>query len=188
MCRYMKNGLKYVIFKTKWGFFGLLADEKYLLRSVLPMKNFNAAKKYLLVGMFKGAKEDKNMYPQLRKAITDYYKGNYVNFKKLKFELNRDNITNFAKKVLNACKDITICQTSTYGQIAEKCGVPKAARAAGTVLAANNLPLLIGCHRVIRSDGKIGQFSAAGGSKTKRKMLEHEKQILKNKGVNDECD
>jgi O-6-methylguanine DNA methyltransferase len=43
------------------------------------------------------------------------------------------------------------------------------------VLAKNPLPLIIPCHRVIRSDGKIGNFSAAGGSKTKKKMLEYEK-------------
>lgn len=172
-----KNDLKYVIFKTAGGFFGLLADGKGLLRSTLPVPYFNIAKKYLLVGMFRGASEDKKMCLDMQKSIKSYYNGNYVELKKVKFALNWEELTDFSKKVLNVCKNIPVGQTLTYSQLAKRAGFPKAARAAGSVLAKNPLPLIIPCHRVIRSDGKIGNFSAAGGSKTKMKMLEFEKVI-----------
>jgi O-6-methylguanine DNA methyltransferase len=172
-----KNGLKYVIFKTKWGFFGLLADDKGILRTTLPMNSFEMAKKYLLVGMFQKIKQDLNLYPALQKSITAYYKGSYIDFKKSKFALNWEELTDFSKKVLKVCNRIPLGQTITYSQLAKQAGFPKATRAAGSVLAKNQLPLIVPCHRVVRADGKIGKFSAAGGSKTKKKMLEYEKVI-----------
>jgi O-6-methylguanine DNA methyltransferase len=177
-----KNSTKYVIFKTKWGFFGLLADDKSILRTVLPTRRFEDAKRYLLVGMFQETKQDLNLCPKLQKDIKAYYKGSYVEFKKAQFGLNRKKLTDFSKKVLNTCRQIPFGQTLTYSQLAKKAGFPRAARAVGSVLARNQLSLLVPCHRVIRGDGKIGNFSAAGGSKTKKKMLECEKMILKKKG------
>ena len=172
-----KNDLKYVIFKTASGFFGLLADSKGLLRSTLPVPYFNMARKYLLVGMFMGTSEDKKMYPDMQKSIKAYYDGCYAELKKVRFVLNWEELTDFSKKVLNVCKCIPVGQTLSYSQLAKRAGFEKAARAAGSVLAKNPLPLLVPCHRVIRSDGKIGNFSAAGGSKTKKKMLQFEKVI-----------
>jgi O-6-methylguanine DNA methyltransferase len=83
--------------------------------------------------------------------------------------------TEFEKKVLMACMEIPAGETLTYGQLAEKAGYPKAARAVGSVLAKNKLPLIIPCHRVVRADGKIGNFSAPGGTKLKKRMLNYEK-------------
>ena len=177
----MKKGLKYVIFKTKWGFFGLLADNTGLLRTTLPTRSLQIAKTYLLVGMFRPANEDEKLYPELQKYITDYYKGTYTNHNRLNFAVSRSQFSDFACKVLKVCKEVPIGKTLTYWQLAKKAGFPKAARAVGNVLAKNPLPLVVPCHRVIRADGKIGNFSAPGGAKTKKKMLEHEKQMLKNK-------
>lgn len=173
----MKNGLKYAIFKTKWGFFGLLADSTGLLRTVLPMKNYKTVKKYLLVGMSGPARGDSRLYRELQRSIIDYYEGTYVNFKELPFSISSRRFSDFGFRVLKACSQVPIGEVVTYAQLAAKAGFPRAARAAGSVLARNPLPLLIGCHRVIRADGKIGNFSAPGGSKTKKKMLEYEKSI-----------
>ena len=177
----MKNGLKYAIFKTKWGFFGLLADDTGLLRTTLPTSTFQKAKTYLLVGMFEAAKKYQKLYPELQKYIKAYYDGTYTNLNKLDFSVSRAQFSDFACKVLKVCKEVPLGKTVTYSQLAKKAGFPKAARAVGNVLAKNPLPLLIPCHRVIRADGKIGNFSTLGGAKTKKKMLEHEKQMLKNK-------
>jgi O-6-methylguanine DNA methyltransferase len=173
----MKKRLKYAIFKTDWGFFGLLADERGLLRTVLPAKNFQSAKKYLLVGMFSLAKEDKRLFPELQKSIITYYKGTYVNFNKLFLSVIYPGFGSFGRKVVKVCKAVPTGQTITYSQLAKKAGFPKAARAVGNILAKNPLPLIIPCHRVVRADGKIGNFSAPGGSRMKKKMLEHEKLI-----------
>ena len=172
-----KNSPKYVIFKTRWGFFGLLSDSKGILHTVLPMSSFEIAKIYLLVGMSLEIKQDLKLCSALQKSIKDYYKGCYVDFKKVKFALNWGNFTDFSKKILNTCRQIPFGRTMTYQQLAKKAGFPKAGRAAGSVLAKNQLPLIVPCHRVVRADGKIGKFSAAGGSKTKKKILEYEKTI-----------
>jgi methylated-DNA-[protein]-cysteine S-methyltransferase len=173
----MKKELKYTIFKTKWGFFGLLADNTGLLRTTIPTRSFQIAKRYLLVGMLMSTKEDEKLYPELQKYVTAYYKGSYINSNRLNFTVSGSKLGYFACKVLKVCKEVPMGKTITYRQLAKKAGFPKAARAVGNVLAKNSLPLLIPCHRVIRSDGKIGNFSALGGAKTKKKMLEHEKLI-----------
>jgi methylated-DNA-[protein]-cysteine S-methyltransferase len=174
----MQNELKYVIFKTKWGFFGLLANNRGLLRTSLPLETSQLAKKYLLVGMFGCTNKDNKLYPELQKRIKAYYKGSYVDFSGGNFLPIHWNGSDFACKVLKVCKEVPLGKTITYSQLAKKAGFPKAARAAGSVLAKNPLPLLVPCHRVIRADGKIGNFSAPGGSKTKKKMLEYEKSLV----------
>ncbi len=87
-------------------------------------------------------------------------------------------ITEFTNQVLTACRDIRFGQTISYGRLAQKIDRPAAARATGCALAKNPLPLIIPCHRVVRSDGKIGGFSAIGGTNLKAKLLELEKQVL----------
>ena len=62
--------------------------------------------------------------------------------------------------------------------LARRAGRANAARAVGAVMAANPLPLLIPCHRVLRSDGQIGGFSAGEGVELKKKLLGHEKCCL----------
>ena len=90
-----------------------------------------------------------------------------------------DEFSPFARAVLNVCRDVTFGRTIAYGQLAQKAGSPFAARAVGVVMAHNPLPLIIPCHRVVRSDGKIGGFSAQGGPALKKRMLELERQALR---------
>jgi O-6-methylguanine DNA methyltransferase len=86
----------------------------------------------------------------------------------------------FYKKVWIACFDIPVGKTITYKQLAEKIGSPKAVRAVGTALAKNPFAPIIPCHRVIRSDGTIGGYSAKGGINKKIKMLKYEEETGKN--------
>lgn len=170
--------MKYVVFKTKAGFFGILADEKGLKRAVLPQNSRLKTQKYLLVGMQGRAKESNVLYSELQKAIKAYYNtdnADLINFAKLFLELIFFEGSEFEQKVLKACMKIPFGQTTTYAQLAKRAGFPKAARAVGSVLAKNKLPLIIPCHRVVRADGEIGNFSAPGGTKTKKRMLDYEK-------------
>jgi methylated-DNA-[protein]-cysteine S-methyltransferase len=61
----------------------------------------------------------------------------------------------------------------TYAELARRAGSPGAARAVGSAMAANPLPVVIPCHRVVRSDGGAGDYSA-GGTAVKRRMLRTE--------------
>jgi methylated-DNA-[protein]-cysteine S-methyltransferase len=56
---------------------------------------------------------------------------------------------------------------------------PRASRAVGSALARNPIPLIIPCHRVIHSDGSLGNFSAIGGTSTKKKLLALETKVHK---------
>jgi O-6-methylguanine DNA methyltransferase len=88
----------------------------------------------------------------------------------------------FYKKVWAVCFEIPAGKTLTYKQVAAKIGSPKAARAVGTALANNPFAPIIPCHRVIRSDGKLGGYSVSVGVGLKKKqaMLKYEKETRKN--------
>ncbi len=80
-------------------------------------------------------------------------------------------LTPFQQRVLQATANIPRGQVRTYGQIAEAVGAPRAARAVGTALARNPVPLIIPCHRVVRAGGKLGNYGA-GSESMKRRILE----------------
>ena len=67
----------------------------------------------------------------------------------------------------------------TYKEIAVFLNMPNAARAVANACAKNPFPPSIPCHRVIRSDGKLGGYSGPGGLKTKKKLLKKEGYLLK---------
>ena len=78
--------------------------------------------------------------------------------------------TEFEIAVLMKALEIPRGEVRPYGWIAAEIGRPKAVRAVGTALAHNPVPLVVPCHRVVRSDGSIGQYSL-GGPAAKRKVL-----------------
>ncbi len=79
-------------------------------------------------------------------------------------------VTEFERAVLLKALEIPRGEIRTYGWIAAEIGHPAAVRAVGSALRKNPVPVLIPCHRVVRSDGHIGQY-ALGGSDAKRKIL-----------------
>ena len=82
--------------------------------------------------------------------------------------------TPFQLAVWNAAALIPFGRVRTYGWIAGRIGRPGAARAVGSALGANPLPLIIACHRVVCANGGPGGFSAFGGVMLKRRLLKHE--------------
>ena len=87
-------------------------------------------------------------------------------------------LTPFECAVLNETMKIPYGTVTTYGILAQKIGSPRGSRAVGNALSNNPFPLLIPCHRIVRSDGKIGGFSAGGGKKLKEKLLRMEQVNL----------
>jgi len=80
----------------------------------------------------------------------------------------------FEREVLGRLRRIPAGAVRTYREIANALGQPGAARAVGMACARNPLPLLIPCHRVVRSDGGLGGYSLRGGVALKRQLLEAE--------------
>jgi O-6-methylguanine DNA methyltransferase len=91
--------------------------------------------------------------------------------RKLRFDLR--GLGEFQRAVLFKALEIPYGQIRPYSWIAREIGRPKAVRAVGTALAHNPIPLFIPCHRVVRSDGRLGQYSLIG-PEAKRRVLEAE--------------
>ncbi len=170
----MRKAIKYTIFKTGWGYFGLAGAEGELLRSRLPIAGYGTAKSHLLKGL-ENARYDKMLFRELAEQITAYFEGSYVDFGK-DIPVIFDGLGGFARDILMACRDVRFGETISYGGLAERVGRPGAARAVGRVMANNPLPLIIPCHRVTYSNGGMGGFGAIGGVKLKKRMLKLERR------------
>lgn len=82
-------------------------------------------------------------------------------------------VTEFQQLVLGQTAKIPKGQVRSYGWLAQRVGKPNATRAVGSTMARNPVPLIVPCHRVVRSDGHIGNYSL-GGPERKTELLNHE--------------
>jgi len=111
---------------------------------------------------------------QAEEQLRQYFQGGLQTFA---LAIDFSGYSPFAGKVLRVLQTVPYGTTISYGDLALLCGHPGAARAVGRVVGANRTPLLIPCHRVIGSTGKLTGYSAAGGLDTKRWLLDFEQQI-----------
>lgn len=104
--------------------------------------------------------------------LKKYFSGKPVDFSKLKVDLSARKP--FFRDICRAAQSIPYGELRTYGELAAMIGRKGAARAVGRVMAANPLPIIIPCHRVVSSDGSLTGYSASGGLETKKRLLEME--------------
>jgi len=97
---------------------------------------------------------------------------------KVSIEDKKYRLTRFQWKVLSAVMSIPLGETRSYQWVARKAGSPKAVRSVGTALRKNPFPLIIPCHRVIRSDGRPGQYCGRNDGR-KERLLSLEREVLK---------
>lgn len=108
-------------------------------------------------------------FASLKKDLGDYFSGKKVEFKET---LDLTGGTDFQKKVWKAMLKIPFGETRSYGWLAEQAGGKNKARAAGAACGANPIPIIIPCHRVIKSDKTLGGFSSGLGNKKKLLAIE----------------
>ena len=119
-----------------------------------------------------GKCKNKSTSKNLKKFKTSL--NNFLLKKKMTLTFNTLVLGNsIQKKVWNELKKIQFGKTKSYGAIAKKYRLSP--RHVGKICAQNKIPLAIPCHRVIRSDGSLGGFSARGGILLKKKLLDFEK-------------
>ena len=87
--------------------------------------------------------------------------------------------TSFQIAVWKQIATIPTGQTITYLELANSIGKPRSFRAVANACGKNPFPVIIPCHRVVRSDGGLGGYSGKGGTKTKSALLESEKLFKK---------
>ncbi|MGA9885137.1 MAG: methylated-DNA--[protein]-cysteine S-methyltransferase [Candidatus Acidiferrales bacterium] len=111
--------------------------------------------------------------PQQISALIDrirkHLAGNLQDFRDVPVDLSA--AAPFARRVLEAAREIPHGRTATYGELARSAGRPDAARAVGQIMGSNPVPLIIPCHRVVAVGGKSGGFSAHGGRLRKAELL-----------------
>jgi methylated-DNA-[protein]-cysteine S-methyltransferase len=109
----------------------------------------------------------------LRRELDEYFNGTRRSFD---VALDWSLIGPFATRVLRATSAIPYGGCSTYSEIASRAGSPRGSRAAGNALGSNPIPIVIPCHRVLRSGGALGGYG--GGLDRKRHLLALEGVIL----------
>jgi methylated-DNA-[protein]-cysteine S-methyltransferase len=164
----------YLIFETANGFCGIAWSNVGITRFQLPTKSANAAERMLLrrvPGAEPGAPT-----PEVLKAVAGvkrYFEGEEMDFLDCKLDLGDQDA--LFMQIYALARQVGWGHTTTYGTLAKELGAgPEAARDVGQAMAKNPVPLIIPCHRVLAAGGKVGGFSAPGGSAAKLRMLELE--------------
>jgi len=147
--------MKSLSVKSKLGWITAFEYKKEIIRVKFGKNKKNYSSKNLL---------------KFKKSLNNFFKNKS---KSINFDYKLDgNI--IQKKVWKELIKIKFGKTKSYGEIAKKFKISP--RHVGKICAQNKIPLAIPCHRVIRSDGSIGGFSATGGIKLKKKLLNFENQ------------
>lgn len=164
----------YCLFETAAGFCGLTWSDAGINRFQLPAATEAEARRYLLR---KRADAVQGQPPPdiaaAVAAIIRYFGGEKTNFAEITLDL--DDQDAFFREIYAATRRVGWGETTTYGALARQLGAgPEAARDVGQAMAKNPVALIIPCHRVLAAGGKLGGFSAPGGTASKIRMLELE--------------
>jgi methylated-DNA-[protein]-cysteine S-methyltransferase len=124
----------------------------------------------VILGKKAKAEGSSSVLIEAKKQLAQYFQGTIDRFS---VEVNPEG-TAFQKAVWKEIAKHGFGKHTSYGQIASRIGKPTASRAVGAAVGANPTPLIVGCHRVLGSTGKITGFTGAKGIKTKAWLLGHE--------------
>jgi methylated-DNA-[protein]-cysteine S-methyltransferase len=156
------------LISTDRGWVGISYSERGVRRLTLPVRDKNEAMG--LLGIHKVDDLHTGIDTgSMQRQVADYFSGKRTGFD---FKQDLSGSTLFQRLVWQATAEIPYGQVRSYKWVAEKIDRPSACRAVGHALAANPLPAVIPCHRVIRNDGKPGGFGGRSGNvQTKLMML-----------------
>ncbi len=131
----------------------------------------------LTFGEMSGESTESRPYDQpatraLAAALAEYFDGGELDFPLAHFDWT--GTPAFHKSVLERCAKIPRGQIMTYGELAAAVDSPAASRAVGQAMARNRWPLIVPCHRVVGSTGKLTGYSGQGGTVTKQWLLDME--------------
>ncbi|MBA7682526.1 Methylated-DNA--protein-cysteine methyltransferase [subsurface metagenome] len=153
------------------GWVGMLASAKGLLGTTLPQRSAQEACQ-LLGDSVSHAIWSPHLFKDLMERLKVYFSGHRTTFPD---KLNLSRATHFQREVWEITRLIPYGETRSYAWVAEQIKKPRAVRAVGQALGKNPLPIIVPCHRVVASDGKLGGFS--GGVEMKRCLLSLEASV-----------
>jgi len=156
---------------TPVGRIHLAATNSGLLRVELPGANAEIRLNVWVALHLPQASNRRGVNPILKKAATEleaYFTGGLTEFTVPRHYVG----TSFQAEVWQAVAEIPFAETRSYREVAARIGRPNAVRAVGAAQAANPLPIVVPCHRVIAADGRLHGY--AGGLELKEWLLDHE--------------
>lgn len=163
------------VFKTSWGWMGVVAGRAGIVRILLPLTRRSDAVAHLR-NELPAARDEPGDIADFIEQCRAYFRGEAADFRDIKCILPPPRT--FDGKVLRACRRIPLGETVGYGCLAKRIDRPAAARAVAAALGRNPVPLVVPCHRVIMANGRVGGFSAPGGVTLKNRLLDHERQFM----------
>ena len=139
--------------------------------------DFGITRARFAAALHRQTKSDPTYAPLRLRKVTRQI-GEYLAGRRRHFDLSIDWFSlasDFQRRSLRAVFSIPYGQTRTYAEIAREIGYPRATRAVGRANATNPMPLVIPCHRVIGSDGRLHGYGGAGGLRTKAWLIAMER-------------
>ena len=164
----MNSQLTYTVFETEIGWMSALASPKGLLRVTMPCRSEMEAVQRLGDAVKDAVRSD-GQFTDLVKRFRDFFSGGTPSFPDA---IDYSGATGFQQAVWEAARQIPYGETRSYGEIAEQIGRHGAARAVGQAMGRNPVAIIVPCHRVVASGGKLGGFG--GGEDLKRYLLDME--------------
>lgn len=164
--------LHHCLIATALGPVGLAWSDAGLARLQLPDSDAAKTRALLLRGVEAAEAHPPDALAAAVAALQRYFTGVPTDFAAVPLDFT--GIAAFPRRLYEQMRQLRWGETLTYGELAGRVGAPGAAQAVGRAMGANPLPVVIPCHRVLASHGKLGGFSAPGGGRTKLKLLEME--------------
>lgn len=156
------------VFRSTFGWVAILGSKGVVRALTFGHGNAQAAMLAIPPFLREGAVQ-RQWCPGLMRRIREYLFGAPDDFSDVRVDPGPQ--TPFQARVMACLRRVGWGRTIMYAELAEQAGFPKAARAVGSCLARNRIPLILPCHRVVGAGGRLGGFSAPGGLATKRRLL-----------------
>ena len=169
-----------MIFKSQWGWVGVAESERGIAAIVLPQSSRAKVVSALQSGAEEPFEESSSVrLLAARKQLLEYLSGTRRSFT-LPLDLSEG--TGFQRRVWRALESVPYGQLQSYQGLASSVGGKQYARAVGSAVGANPLPVVIPCHRVVTQDASLGGFSCGLPMKRKLLALEGSLSLLRRPG------
>lgn len=169
-----KSSISSSTFPTPLGWIAIAANNRGIVRTSLPEPTPQAAAEAIADTTNSSSTDSPNLVlTQAEDLLTRYCNGEDVDLDNI--PIDDTAWTPYTQRARAACRTIPRGQTRTYAWLAQEAsGNPNSARAAGRAMATNPIPIIIPCHRVIASNGKLQGFGGTIGLPLKQKLLQLE--------------
>jgi methylated-DNA-[protein]-cysteine S-methyltransferase len=162
--------IRWTVFETPFGDTFLAATPKGLVRLSWQVEDPGAEAERLREEFpLWGVKRAAERLSEPAEEIVEYFCGQRRSFT---LDVDLTGVTEFQARVLEAAGEVPFGDRVSYGELARRIERPRASRAVGSALGKNPVPIVVPCHRVVRSDGTLGGYTAGTGYKEQLLELE----------------